>query len=163
MLHFESFSTLRESCYVFGGCWEGVVRSRREAGLNPKKPLENPHPLALTPPPGLPNTKIDFFHHLSIYIKGRDTLLYTKGYDSNQQHHKRRNPHPAWLYCHSANGRCYLSSLLLKSSSWWEGGLCSLRLLAPQILKSALPGGGPKGSECFIIIIFFKTPLQHLV
>lgn len=66
-------------------------------------------------------------------------------------------------YCHSANGRCCLSSLLLKSSSWWEGGLCSLRLLAPQILKSALPGGGPKGSKYFIIIFLNTITASGLI
>lgn len=136
------------------------MATHRSRAQSQKAPGESPTSLALLPPPpGLPNTKIDsFFYHLSIYIKDTDTSLYTKGYDSKQQNQKRRNPHPAWLYRRSASGRCCLSSLLLKSSSWWEGGLCSLRLFAPQILKSALPGGGPKGSKCFVIVSF-KTPL----
>lgn len=68
-----------------------------EAGLNPKKPLENLSPtrILLTPPPGLPNTKIDsLFHHLSIYIKDTDTSLYIKGYASKAAESEEKKPAP---------------------------------------------------------------------
>lgn len=43
VLHFESFSTLRESCYVFGGCWEGWCGHAQKQGSIPKSPWRISH------------------------------------------------------------------------------------------------------------------------
>lgn len=70
----EFFSTLRERVATsLGGCWERGAGPCTEAGLNSEKPLEKLSPTCLppTPPPGLPDTKIDSLFPSAVYLHER--------------------------------------------------------------------------------------------
>lgn len=142
----ESFSTVTRSCHVSGGCqwrrwWCGCAQEQGSTPAAPAGPLPHRGHLTLRRTPGSP----------ALYLQIKHITLH-KRLRASSRNQERGNPDPAWLHCTCANGRCHLSSLMFQSSFWWAGGLCSLRLLAPQIVKSALRGGGPKGSKLFIII-----------
>lgn len=81
-----------------------------------------------------------------MYIK-TDAALYTK----SKQQKSEENPTPVRLNCHSANGRDGLFFAILDVQG---AGETLLEVACPQILKSALPGGGPKGSKLLYYYCF---------
>lgn len=122
----------------------GVVLHTK-VGLKSSSPLPQrtaPHPLwaPLTSPPGPPNTKIDSVHPLSIYIKDRHITIH-KGYDSKQQNQKKTQTQLGSTAILPMGGAASSLPFLMGR------GIMLLEVACPQILKSALPGGGPKRSK----------------
>lgn len=80
-----------------------------------------------------------------------DAALYTRGYDGKQQNQKKTQPQLGSTVILPMGGAASSSPFLMGRV------IMLLEVVCPQILKSALPGGGPKGSKLLLLLLCLNT------
>lgn len=150
----ESFSTLRERVATsLGAVGRGSCGHTQKQGSIPRSPWRffPPPALVLTPPPGLPDTKIDFFPS-SVYLHERYRHGTQKATTASSR--IRREETPTQLASLSlCQGEVLPLFTAVKIFFLVGRGMVLLEVARPPDFEISPSWGWPK-KKCFIIIIF---------